>query len=100
MTDHDAQPLEPSLERAKTELRTALDEACSADIEGADTGELIRVEEVLAIANEAAKAAVSVRRRLSRDRSAGGRTSSPISSTSRELLDGDGVRWSVFEVHP
>ena len=40
-------------------LRSALDSACAADIDDADTAELIRIEEVLAIANEAAKKVVS-----------------------------------------
>jgi hypothetical protein len=62
--------LRPTLERAKSQLKNALVEACHADIDRADTGELIRVEEVIAIANEAAKEAISVRRRLRSDRAA------------------------------
>jgi hypothetical protein len=62
--DSDPAPLQPTLERAESRLKSALDEACQTDVERVNTGELIRVEEVLAIANEAAKEAVSVRRRL------------------------------------
>ena len=58
--------LEPELDRAKKDLAAALSEACGVDVKRANTGELIRVEEVLAIANEAAKTAVSIRRRRSR----------------------------------
>jgi hypothetical protein len=100
MTDIHAAALEPTLARAKATLKSALGEACRANIDRADTGELIRVEEVLAIANEAAKEAVSVRRRLKRDRasSAQPRDAAPVGS--RELHDQHGMRWAVFEVHP
>lgn len=100
MTDSDSRALEPTLERAKAELKSALGEACRADIDRADTGELIRVEEVLAIANEAAKKAVSVRRRLSRDRKSGRFISTSDRPGAREVDDQQRVRWSVFEVHP
>lgn len=58
---------EPELDQAQKELADALSEACRADVKRANTGELIRIEEVLAIANEAAKTAVSIRRRRSRN---------------------------------
>ena len=45
-------------------LGEALKEACSMDPSKANTGELIQIEELLAIANESAKKAISVRRRL------------------------------------
>ena len=70
--------------------------ACSADIDDADTAELIRIEEVLAIANEAAKKVVSVRRRL---RESGDSRRDPTTS-HREVEDRRGVRWTVFAVHP
>src|SRR6185312_7684326 len=66
--DVTARELKPALERATTTLRTALDEACRTNFERANTGELIRVEEVLAIANEAAKEVISVRQRLRGER--------------------------------
>ena len=47
----ESEGLRPKLERAQDTLRTALDSACNADLNDADTGELIRLEEVLAIAN-------------------------------------------------
>lgn len=109
MQTEDSETLRPTLERAKRTLRSALGEACKADLERADTGELIRIEEVLAIANEAAKEAISVRRRL---RSRPGRPAatptadeSPASAeqsatSSREIEDSRGVRWVVFAVHP
>ena len=102
--------LGPKLRRAKQTLRSALDEACRADLERADTGELIRIEEVLAIANEAAKEAVSVRRRLSAEHgamaatveheAAGADAQHEHSSSAREIVDERGVRWAVFAVIP
>jgi hypothetical protein len=94
MSPDEARALEPTLERAKTTLKTALEKACSTDLDRADTGELIRIEEVLAIANEAAKEAVSVRRRL-RSKP---RVAEP--SGTRDVEDARGVRWAVFAVHP
>lgn len=91
MNAPEPEPLEPTLERAKRTLRSALSEACRADLEHANTGELIHIEEVLAIANEAAKEAVSVRRRLGVERER---------SAAREVEDADGVRWVVFAVYP
>jgi hypothetical protein len=109
------------LERAESRLKSALEEACQADVERVNTGELIRVEEVLAIANEAAKEAVSVRRRLrGQKRGASRRTSAPAAaqpsvrdandpsgvsipadqSRMREVSDDDRVRWTVFAVYP
>ncbi len=60
-------PLQPALDEAKATLQEALDDACTSDVERANTGELIRIEEVLAIANDAAKRAISVKRRMRRD---------------------------------
>ena len=59
-----ALPLEPALTDAERLLRQSLTEACSMDPTRADTGEMIRLEETLAIAGEAAKRAVSLRRRM------------------------------------
>jgi hypothetical protein len=91
--------LGPKLRQAKETLRSALDEACRADLERANTGELIRIEEVLAIANEAAKEAVSVRRRLSAEHAAADAPPQRTSS-AREMVDERGVRWAVFAVIP
>jgi hypothetical protein len=90
--------LRPKLQRAKATLRSALKEACHADLERANTGELIRIEEVLAIANEAAKEAVSVRRRLSTEQHVA--TPMPPPALAREIVDERGIRWAVFAVVP
>lgn len=57
-------PLEPALTDAERLLRQSLTEVCRTDPTAADTGEMIRLEETLAIAGEAAKRAVSLRRRM------------------------------------
>jgi len=63
------EPLRPKLQVAEKQLDTSLDEVCaSPEAAKLDTGELIRVEETLALAAEAAKEAVSLRRRLRLDR--------------------------------
>ena len=60
----DATPLQPALHEAEQLLRESLGEVCATDPARADTGEMIRLDEMLAIAGEAAKRAVSLRRRL------------------------------------
>jgi hypothetical protein len=109
-----SEPLRPKLEQAQRTLATALDEACDANVEAADTGELIRIEEVLAIANEAAKEAISVRRRMGHDVPPDHANDNPAEPTSpgasgtgaptpegaREIEDARGVRWTAFAVYP
>ena len=59
----------PQLREAQAQLSSALDEICDLPApDKLDTGELIRVEETLAIAAEAAKEAVSLRRKQHADR--------------------------------
>jgi len=115
MPDKEPDVLRPQLVRAERSLKHALDEVCRTDVGGVNTGELIRLEEVLAIANEAAKEAVSVRRKLRQ--SGSGRpddeqvTTSPAADehtrrtesglgAHREFDDTRGVRWIAFAVHP
>jgi hypothetical protein len=62
-------PLRPQLNRLEDQIEKSLDEVCvSPSVKTVNTGELIKIEETLAIAAEAAKEAVSVRRRMRRDR--------------------------------
>ena len=64
-------PLQPQLERLENKIEKSLDEVCAApSVKDVNTGELIKIEETLAIAAEAAKEAVSLRRRLRKDREA------------------------------
>ena len=61
-------PLRPQLERIEERLQDSLEEVCDAPPVGqVNTGELIKMEESLAIAVEAAKEAVSIRRKLRDD---------------------------------
>jgi hypothetical protein len=72
--------LRPQLEKAEQQLDRSLEEVCeTAEAAGLDTGELIRVEESLALATEAAKEAVSLRRKMRADRD---RAPSPASDES------------------
>jgi hypothetical protein len=61
-------PLRPQLTRLEEALQGSLEEVCdSPPIPEVSTGELIKIEESLAIAAEAAKQAVSIRRKLRED---------------------------------
>jgi hypothetical protein len=58
-------PLRPQLHLVHERLQDSIDEVCDAPpVEQVNTGELIKMEESLAIASEAAKEAVSIRRKM------------------------------------
>jgi hypothetical protein len=67
MPARDSTELHPELQQAQATLEGALKEACAVDVKKANTGELIHVDELLAIAGDSAKRAITVRRRLRRD---------------------------------
>jgi hypothetical protein len=111
MESQPSEPFGPELVEAQQTLTSALAEACSAELTKANTGELIRVEEVLAIAGEAAKKAVSIRRRMRRDRGSDAARKSRQRAAETEdtnvatpahrvFLDAAGVQWDAFAVHP
>ena len=57
-------PLQPELREAAETLEQALTEACAGkSAREADTGELIKVEEMLALAGDAARRAIAIRRK-------------------------------------
>lgn len=95
---------------AQRAVERALDEACeSAPASEADTGELIKLDELLSEASGAAKRAISMRRRQRADRDAREAARAAMSrveaemagdATHRILRDGKGVRWDVFAIHP
>jgi len=63
-----AEPLRPRLREAEQQLDRKLAEVCETENPSRlDTGELIRIEENLAMATEAAKQAVSLRRKMRAD---------------------------------
>lgn len=86
-----AEPLRPQLAKAEQQLDKTLAEVCETPtVSRLDTGELIRVEENLALATEAAKEAVSIRRKMSADRERSDRPARgdpPSPPTSKEAED-------------
>lgn len=66
MSDRDPKhPLVRKLAATELQLQSALEEVCEDTvIHQTDTDELIRMEETLAVASDAAKQAISLRRRL------------------------------------
>ena len=89
--------LEPRLAAAESELFDHLEEACSLEPEkpgDENTGELLRLEEVLDAARAAAERAVELRReRRARDAGA-------ASIGVREFADSRGREWRVWSVIP
>ncbi len=108
MESSELDPLRPDLREAAETLEQALTDACaSKSAHEADTGELIRVEEMLALAGEAARRAISIRRKARRD--AKSATAEPAGEpaadqppavTHRLFDDARGVRWDVWAVYP
>ena len=78
-------PFAAELREAEEELKTTLERACSTNLSRADTGELIRVDEMLAIASEAAKKAISIRRRRHQDPAPSRRSARPAEHREFEL---------------
>ena len=77
--------LRPQLEKAEQQLDRTLEEVCVTPAAARlDTGELIRVEESLALATEAAKEAVSLRRKMHADRERAPAPASDGSVTPKE----------------
>jgi hypothetical protein len=89
--------LRPKLEEAQRALDAALEEACETDVNNADSSELIRLEESLTVARDAAKQAISVLRRLHQEQ-AEIQTTDP--AAHRSFTDERGVQWDAFEVYP
>ena len=88
--------LRPELAQAQKTLEAALDVACVSDVKHANTAELIRIDETLAIASAAAKEAISVRQRLSEEREQGQK----VPEIHRRFEDANSVRWDAFAVYP
>jgi len=102
-------PRQPDLREAAETLEKALAEACAAKAaRDADTGELIRVEEMLALASEAARRAIAIRRQARLDAEAGARGDPVVppvadqsgSGAHRLFDDRRGVSWDVWAVYP
>jgi hypothetical protein len=102
-------PLVPELREAERLLETTLEEACaSPPATKADTGELIRVDELLETASDAAKRAISLRRRRGADKAkrsapaemGDAESAASADATHRMFTDAHGVQWDVFAVYP
>jgi hypothetical protein len=102
-------PLVPELREAELTLEQALAEACAAKpATRADTGELIKVEQVLELASEAAKRAISLRRRRRADRleratrwaMGDAEAAASAGAAHRAITDARGIWWDVFAVYP
>jgi hypothetical protein len=103
MEGEELRPLDAQLEQVTATLKESLDEACGTDVRRLDTGESVRIEEVLAIASEAAKKVVSIRRKrrqLRKRPRTSGQTSARAVGTHRSFVDERGVRWDAFAVMP
>ncbi|HET9426646.1 MAG TPA: hypothetical protein VFO55_14885 [Gemmatimonadaceae bacterium] len=93
------EPLAVEQREAEEALKTSLQKACRMDVSRADTGELIRVEEMLAIATDAAKKAISIRRKRRQERrELADAALEP--GPQRTFTGADGAEWSVRAVQP
>jgi hypothetical protein len=102
MEQGESLPLEVQLEHVQASLKASLDEACGVDVQRLDTSESVRIEEVLAIASEAAKEVVSIRRKRRQMRR---KAAPPLSDMApqtehRRFIDTKGVAWDAFAVMP
>jgi hypothetical protein len=110
-----SEPRQPDLREAAETLEQALTEACaSPSAHEADTGELIRVEEMLAVAGDAARRAISIRRKVRHDAESRGEplpaaepevvaelaADEPPQARHRFFDDAHGVQWDVWAVYP
>lgn len=93
------EPLAVEQREAEAALKTSLEKACRMDVSRADTGELIRVEEMLAIATDAAKKAISIRRKRRQERPDLA-DAAPEPGPQRTFTGADGAVWSVRAVQP
>jgi hypothetical protein len=102
-------PLIPELRDAELALESTLTEACDIKpASKADTGELIRVDELLEAARDAAKRAISLRRRRRADNAERSarltmgdvEVAASAGATHRFVADAHGVQWDIFAVYP
>lgn len=103
-------PLTPQLREAESLMEEALGEACAAPpASKADTGELVRVEEMLEIATDAARRTIALRRKrrdarkqaVARRAEMGAAEAAATAGAShRTVTDDRGVTWDVFAVYP
>ena len=104
MEREELRPLDARLDQVTATLKATLAEACGTDVQRLDTSESVRIEEVLAIANEAAKEVVSIRRKRRQLKKRPRGTTPTVAVDSalehRFFVDEHGVRWDAFAVMP
>jgi hypothetical protein len=109
MEREESRPLDARLEQVTASLKASLDEVCAKDVQRLDTSESVRVEEMLALASQAAKEVVSLRRRRhaktpGTDRAKAHPTSHMLADAvvaeHRLFVDERGVQWDAFAVLP
>ena len=110
MPSSPSEPPRHDLRQTAEALERALADACApgGSAHEADTGELIRIEEMLAVAREAARRAIAVRRRARQEAAAtspaaagfADLSSYPAPTSHRLFDDRRGVRWDVWAVYP
>lgn len=100
MESHPTDGLAAELQQATGILQQALSEACGTEVSSANTGQLLRVEEVLAIAGDAAHKAVTIRRRRKRKAPPAPLLTEELPVTHRAFVDEAGVSWDAFAVYP
>lgn len=84
------------LEEAQKALDAAVEEACEIDVKSADLTELLRLEEQLTVAREAASTVIDALRRLLPEQSA----TEARRDEHRIFVDDQGVQWDAFAVYP
>jgi hypothetical protein len=101
--------LVPQLREAELTLRQAVVAACEITPPSrANTGELIRIHEFLQVASDAAKRAITIRRRRRLDEvqrtehvaMADAEAAASLRTTHRTFTDSRHVIWDVFAVYP
>src|SRR5258705_12609225 len=99
MEGKESRPLDAQLEQVTASLKASLDEACAIDVQRLDTGESVRVGEVLAIASQAAKEVGSIRRKKRRQSQPPrtiGKTTTQAMRTHLQFVDLLRVQWDAF----
>ena len=97
MPAEDVETLRPKLEEAQRALHAALDEACNTDVQGADTTELLRLEESLTVARDAAEKVIGILSSLPPQHQPPEEVPSEM---HRFFVDERGVQWDAFAVYP
>jgi hypothetical protein len=100
MEREESRPVDAQLERVTASLKASLEEVCATDVQRLDTSQSLRIEQVLAIASDAAKEVVALRRRARQRRRTSPPSDMPPAAEHRRFVDERGVSWDAFAVLP